>query len=233
MSELRFYVYEHWRPDSDLCFYVGKGTGDRAYRLRGRNAGHVAIASNLALLGMCIEIRMVASGLSEEEAIRLEEERISFWTSVSVKLVNRYGVGNRSVFMTEEVRQKLRIANLGKKLSPELRGRLSEIHKRIGSVKRLPKSHPHTEESKAKIGERHKGKIVSEATRDKLRKINLGKRHSDETRALISQKVKGLKRSEETRRRIGEGHRGHIVSEETRRKISATLRAKSNKETVS
>jgi hypothetical protein len=21
-----FYVYEHWRPDKDICFYVGEGT---------------------------------------------------------------------------------------------------------------------------------------------------------------------------------------------------------------
>jgi hypothetical protein len=26
-----FYVYEHWRPDVDLPFYVGKGKGGRAW----------------------------------------------------------------------------------------------------------------------------------------------------------------------------------------------------------
>ena len=25
-----FYVYEHWRPDKNVCFYVGKGKGKRA-----------------------------------------------------------------------------------------------------------------------------------------------------------------------------------------------------------
>ena len=25
-----YYVYEHWRPDKDVCFYVGKGKGGRA-----------------------------------------------------------------------------------------------------------------------------------------------------------------------------------------------------------
>lgn len=30
----RFYVYGHWRPDLDLCFWVGKGTEARAMRLR-------------------------------------------------------------------------------------------------------------------------------------------------------------------------------------------------------
>lgn len=25
-----FYVYEHWRPDKDVCFYVGKGSKGRA-----------------------------------------------------------------------------------------------------------------------------------------------------------------------------------------------------------
>ena len=33
-----FYVYEHWRPDHDECFYVGKGKGGRANEAEAREA---------------------------------------------------------------------------------------------------------------------------------------------------------------------------------------------------
>ena len=39
----RFYVYEHWRPDRDECFYVGKGKGGRANVMYGRNRHHEAV----------------------------------------------------------------------------------------------------------------------------------------------------------------------------------------------
>jgi hypothetical protein len=36
MTAKKFYVYEHWRPDKDVCFYVGKGHGRRAYKTAGK-----------------------------------------------------------------------------------------------------------------------------------------------------------------------------------------------------
>ena len=32
----QFYVYEHWRRDTRVCFYVGKGSGPRAYVMRAK-----------------------------------------------------------------------------------------------------------------------------------------------------------------------------------------------------
>src|SRR5258706_14477107 len=85
-----FYVYEHWRPDKDICFYVGKGHGRRAYRLdRGeRNIHYNRVAKKLATLGMYIEVRLVAFGLNEVEAFSLERERIAFWKQEKIKLTN-------------------------------------------------------------------------------------------------------------------------------------------------
>lgn len=31
-----FYVYEHWRPDTGVCFYVGKGKEKRAWDMKRR-----------------------------------------------------------------------------------------------------------------------------------------------------------------------------------------------------
>ena len=63
MSDNIFYVYEHWRPDLDQCFWVGKGTGDRAYRYK-RNRDYDSVIRTLAWLGMRAEVRMVRSGLT-------------------------------------------------------------------------------------------------------------------------------------------------------------------------
>jgi len=89
----KFYVYEHWRPDTDVCFYVGKGARGRARRMKDRNPHHQAVVKKLSKLGMCVEIRMVHSGLTEDEAFAKEVERIAFWRGLGVSLVNRTNGG--------------------------------------------------------------------------------------------------------------------------------------------
>jgi hypothetical protein len=64
-----FYVYEHWRPDKDVCFYVGKGKDGRANVFSRKNAHYNSIVAKLARLGMCVEVRLVA------------DERIVPWKS--------------------------------------------------------------------------------------------------------------------------------------------------------
>ena len=88
----KFYVYEHWRLDRDECFYVGKGMKNRAYKMRDRNAHHRAIMGKLFREGSGMEVRMVATGLTEDEAFALEVERIAFWREAGADLVNQtYG----------------------------------------------------------------------------------------------------------------------------------------------
>jgi len=87
-----------------------------------------------------------------------------------------------------------------------------------------------------KIGDVHRGKTVSEETREKIRKANLGKKMSDSSRQKMSVSRTGIPKSmqtrekmresasrqfvsEETRTKIGDIHRGKTVSEETREKI--------------
>ena len=65
-----FYVYEHIRLDNNTCFYVGKGHGNRAYNLD-RSNFHNSIRDEY---GCRVEI--IKDGLTEEEAFKLETERI-------------------------------------------------------------------------------------------------------------------------------------------------------------
>lgn len=68
----------------------------------------------------------------------------------------------------------------------------------------------HTEETKRKMSESHKGKSHTVDTRKKLSEANKGK----------TSPRKGMKASEETRKKISESRKGITLSDDTRRKIS-------------
>jgi hypothetical protein len=197
---MQFYVYEHWRMDREECFYVGKGKGRRAYNMKHRTAFHKAIQGKVLRIGSAIEVRIVASGLSETEAFSLERERIAMWRSDGVDLANMTdgGEGRAGIIVSLETREKLRKAHLGKPKSAE--------HCR------------HVSESKKGKAPYRPGYVVSEATRQKMREKSLGQPSS----------VKGIPRSAEVRAKISAAHKGKPSpmrgiprSAETCRKISA------------
>lgn len=205
----KFYVYEHWRLDRDECFYVGKGTGKRAYVLDGRNKYHKAICEKLNRIGSAFEVRIVATGLTEQEAFQLEIARIKFWREANVELANLATGGKGGLagyVMPEEHKQKisqtlkgvkkpdgfgekLSRAFKGRKASPELKAKLSAAHT---GKKRGPRS----EETKQKLSALKKGKPFSAAHKQKLRearlrsKVNpaLGHKVSDEAKAIMAEK---------------------------------------------
>lgn len=104
------YVYEHWRPDVGVCFWVGKGTSFR-YRVykRRANSHYNGIVSKLRASGLDVEVRFVASNLTDEEAFRIEVERMALWRSRGVRLANK-AIGGRGgmsgVQRSEETRKK-------------------------------------------------------------------------------------------------------------------------------
>ncbi len=167
-----FYVYEHWRLDRDECFYVGKGQGRRAYVRGGRNVHWTNIVSKLDRIGSGYEVRLVATGLTEDQAFSLEVERISFWKD-KVDLCNKTdgGDGVKGLTMSDETKKKMSDkakgrpgvkSMLGRKHSEETKKKMSAAHK--GKKK--------TPEHAAKVGAVHKGKTFkhTEKTRDKMRK---------------------------------------------------------------
>lgn len=72
----------------------------------------------------------------------------------------------------------------GKLASNETRAKMSQSLK--------GKSHPQTDETRAKISAANTGKKLSEETKEKLRQANIGKKVSDETRAKLSKPRGGL-----------------------------------------
>lgn len=78
----------------------------------------------------------------------------------------------------------------------------------------------HSEETKRKISESNKGKIIPKEQVEKLRSINLGKKHSLETRRKMSEARKKENLSEETLRKLSLASTGRKHSEEVKKKIS-------------
>jgi hypothetical protein len=206
-----FYVYEHWRPDRDEPFYVGKGKGGRANVMSRRNPHHTAIQKKLHSKGMSVEVRIVASSLTEEDAFRIEMERIAMWNSLGMDLANQTlgGEGVAGLLFSEEHRRKLGDASRGKKRPPK-----SEQQRR-----------KHSEFMKG--NKFHLGKIHSVKTKEILSERKKGKPSPN----------KGVPKSEETKRKISKslsqsirGEKnpfwGKTHTEETKRKISETKRAR-------
>lgn len=128
----RFYVYLHLKPDHSV-FYVGKGTGKRAwsYYLRNQHWKYIVNCH-----GLIVEI--YADNLTEEKAFSLEKELIKHYrTTGRLANVTDGGGGvsgshvNLGVPKTEAHKQKMRLASLGKKQKKET------IEKRKNSLKRL------------------------------------------------------------------------------------------------
>lgn len=89
-----------------------------------------------------------------------------------------------------------------------------------------------SEETKKKMSNFQKGKILSEETKKKIseankgHKYNLGKKHSEETKIKMGAWQIGKKLSEETSKKM----RGKIVSQETREKISKANKGRKRSE---
>jgi hypothetical protein len=142
-DDLTFYVYEHWRPDIDICFYVGKGRKKRAYNFKRNNRHHRHIVDKLSSLGMCAEVKLVQSGLSESEAFALEKTRIAFWLSSGVELTNRTEGGEGNSNPHPEVRAKM-------SASQKARIRSESELERVRLMSKSRADHPNYREQQSK-----------------------------------------------------------------------------------
>jgi hypothetical protein len=235
VSEKKFYVYEHWRTDRQECFYVGKGHGRRAYDMRrGRNRWHRFLQAKLSALGTAVEIKIIADGLTEEEAFAKEIERIAFWKSDGADLCNITlgGDGSTGLVHSEEWKQMISQKLKGRKMSAESRAKMAAAA--MGNKKGLGKKRPqHAIDATAAF---HTGR---KKTLEHCAKISLGKKgqvrlHTPEEDALASARQKGIPKSESVKANMrgipkSESHKqklrefnlGKTHSLETREKLAA------------
>ncbi len=123
----------------------------------------------------------------------------------------KYSNDNTGVPLTEEHKEKIRVANVGKFRSEETKKRMSVS--RMGRV--------FSDETKDKIRQSKVGKTFSDEHKEKIRKSNLGKtksekqlekmrnrRHSDETKEKMSRSQLGRKHEESTKEKIRQAKLG-------------------------
>lgn len=114
--------------------------------------------------------------------------------------------GGKNGLKSEYTKQKMSLANKGKKLSEEHKKKCSESQ--LGE-KSSWWGRKHSPETKSKISKGNRGRIVSDETIEKMKLSKLGKKASKETKVKMSLARKGRK-----------SFLGTIHSEECRKKIS-------------
>lgn len=192
---MQFYVYEHWRPDTNVCFYVGKGKDRRAYEMKnGRNQHHKNITNKLTKLGMIVEVKMIANCLTEQEAHIIEINRIEYWNSLNIKLTNQTKGGEGVSSPTPEVRAKMSAAKIGKNLSDK--------HKQSIGISNTKPKPPRTPEHCAKIAAAH------------ARRRELGLPHGNKGKQHDSNWSKGIPKTEDQKAKISAALTGRTYSEE-------------------
>jgi len=85
-----------------------------------------------------------------------------------------------------------------------------------------------SEDSKRKMSEIKKGKLLSEEHKKKLKEARKSRIFTNETKRKISESNKGKHFSEETKEKISNAKKGKSVSEETKRKISNSIRGENH-----
>ena len=88
MKLLEYYVYEWFRPDTNECFYVGKGCGQRAWSYSNRNYIFTEVINELIKKRLKPKIFIYKGNLAEEQALKIEGERIAYWTDRFTQLTN-------------------------------------------------------------------------------------------------------------------------------------------------
>jgi hypothetical protein len=127
--------------------------------------------------------------------------------------------------VSDETREKMRNAKLGRKLSEETKRKVSENHSRH------MKGKTHSDEAKRKISENnaaHKedyvhpmqGKHHTDEAKQKMSESRKGVKQTQDTIDKRAEKLRGQKRSEEFCRAISERLKGKPLSEECKRKLS-------------
>lgn len=85
MNQLKkWYVYAHINPVNGQTFYIGKGTGNRAYNAKGRNTSWTMYVNGLTNQGLTYSISVLHICDNEQDALDLE----------SIEINNRLRSGN-------------------------------------------------------------------------------------------------------------------------------------------
>ena len=205
------YVYAIKDPRTGDPIYVGKGTGRRMnlhwwamlndYKNSLRSIHNRKLRNKLTAIFRAGYLEPIYEKLFESPDENLCYWMERFWIDVlgreTLCNLSDGGTGNYAHEVSEETREKLRIANTGKKLTEDHKAKINPLGRK------------HSEETKKKIGEGNKGKTCMTGESNPF----FGKTHTEESRRKMSVslmgKGKGRPKSEETRKRMSEGRKAY------------------------
>jgi hypothetical protein len=204
----QFYVYFHCKPDGTI-FYVGKGSGNRAYDMHSRSYFHKNTITKYGKENIKIEIQPC---IDEQEAFELEILCIQSLREDGIKLCN-FSIGGEG--------------SVGHRMSAEEKQKLKE--RMCGNKFRLGKKH--TKETLIKMSAANTGRRCSAATKLKISKAHIGIKHTESTKEKLRNKTFSL----ETRAKMSIKAKlrknpmlGKHHSEETKKKISEANKRRNN-----
>jgi hypothetical protein len=159
-STKEFYAYIHARPDG-TPFYVGKGNRSRVYRLSKRNPHHKNIVAKYGRQNILIGSLQCST---EALAFELEIGMIKCLRRMGAELTNRTngGEGCTGLVVSPEARAQISASLTGRKGTPWSDEQRAKFRAATVGRKRTP-------EQCARIGNAHRGKVVSDEARENLR----------------------------------------------------------------
>lgn len=185
-----FYVYEHTRNDTGEVFYVGKGSGRRAYYSSGRNKYWHRISQKHGH-----SVRIISSGLDEETAFSIEAGRIDELRSSGVHICNvtSGGGGTHGYRHSEEYKEKMR-GQSNPMRNPDVVAKITggnhPMKKDVNANK--VRGRKHTEDAKIKISESKIGVPRSQEMVEFLK----ARKMTDESRKKLSDSVRNTPKRE-------------------------------------
>lgn len=190
-----FLVYEHWRPDTDICFYVGKGKVRRSRTFEHRNSRYGRIVTKLARSNLSPIIKIIASDLSEQVAFALEVDRIAHWRALGVEIANYTdgGDGTSGRLHSDETKDKIRKKAIGRKWTPEQRAKIVGVKRGPRSIETRSK-----QSAAAKVAQKKRFAVVKKTKRGrrdlsrKMMAISRAAAIDPSVRAVRSQNAKAL-----------------------------------------
>lgn len=216
----RFYVYLHLKGSDGSVFYVGKGSGTRAWERGGRNRWwHRTVRKHDFL------VVIYRHSLPETCAFSLERMMIR---AIKDGLCNMTfgGEGQSGLVHTEESRRKMSASRMGEKNHFYGKTHSPEVRERMSAAKKGRPGPKLSAEARAKISDANRGRVMSDEARAKMSAAWIGREITPEWRANLSKAQKGRKHSPEHVKNQADAQRGKKLSEEHKAAIGNFHRGK-------
>jgi hypothetical protein len=88
-TDRQYYVYEWLLTYLNMCFYVGKESGQRAWSYHSRNYFFRKVVAELKEKNLTPIVRIHKADLTSKETLKIERERMAFWAGRFIRLVNK------------------------------------------------------------------------------------------------------------------------------------------------